>query len=97
MVSNLLHWTGSNTQSWNVGLDVRQYCHLLMLYFFSVVQSLYERSHNYANLANRSGAVATDLMLSCRDFDVQIKDLTSMKRKIKKRKRRSRFAIHCVP
>jgi transcription initiation factor TFIID subunit 8 len=35
---------------------------------FPVVEQLYERAHEYANLANRSGPLVTDLQLACEDF-----------------------------
>ncbi|KAJ3812922.1 hypothetical protein F5876DRAFT_74381 [Lentinula aff. lateritia] len=56
-----------------------------------VVQSLYTLAHSYSNLANRSGPIATDLLLAAEDFekdwayDVGPKTLANW---IRKRKRK---------
>jgi transcription initiation factor TFIID subunit 8 len=40
-----------------------------------VVGRLYEEAHNYANLANRSGPIVTDLMEACKVSALEAKDL----------------------
>ncbi|KAF9040628.1 hypothetical protein BJ165DRAFT_1350640 [Panaeolus papilionaceus] len=52
------------------------------------VQQLYQRAHEYANLANRAGVIASDLVIACEDFDIQPKDLYAVKvNSLRKRKR----------
>ena len=48
---------------------------LIELDFVLVVEQLYERAHQYANLANRTGPIAKDLMLACEDKKLLPKDL----------------------
>ena len=52
-----------------------------------VVQQLFQRTHEYANLANRAGAIASDMLLACEDFNLPPKDLYKVKISTKKRKR----------
>jgi len=40
-----------------------------------VVERLYQHAHEYSNLANRAGPIVTDLMLACRDINLQPKAL----------------------
>ncbi|KAK0453342.1 hypothetical protein EV421DRAFT_672489 [Armillaria borealis] len=47
----------------------------------AIVEALYHRAHEYANLANRAGAVATDLMLACKDYELDMKGLRTQTRK----------------
>ncbi|KAG6855078.1 hypothetical protein C0991_006007 [Blastosporella zonata] len=35
-----------------------------------VIEQLFTRAHEYANLSNRAGAIATDLLLACNEFDM---------------------------
>ena len=51
-----------------------------------VVQQLFQRTHEYANLANRAGAIASDMLLACEDFNLPPKDLYKVKRSTTKRK-----------
>jgi len=52
------------------------------------VELLYERAHEYANLANRAGPIATDLLLASERCGMQTKDLHKLgARSSKKRKR----------
>ncbi|PPQ68844.1 hypothetical protein CVT26_001678 [Gymnopilus dilepis] len=53
------------------------------------VQQLFQRAHEYANLANRAGAIASDVLLACEDFDLSPKELHQAKRLTKKQKRLS--------
>lgn len=55
--------------------------------FLLVVQQLFQRTHEYANLANRAGAIASDMLLACEDFNLPPKDLYKVKILAKKRKR----------
>ena len=52
-----------------------------------VVQQLFQRTHEYANLANRAGAIASDMLLACEDFNLPPKDLYKLKISTTKRKR----------
>lgn len=40
-----------------------------------VVGRLYERAHEYANLANRARPITKDLMLACEEANLRTKDL----------------------
>lgn len=51
------------------------------------VQQLFQRTHEYANLANRAGAIASDMLLACEDFNLPPKDLYKVKTSTRKRKR----------
>ena len=51
-----------------------------------VITQLFERTHGYANLANRAGPIAPDLLLACQDFRIPLKDLQSLKQKTSKKK-----------
>jgi len=51
------------------------------------VQQLFQRTHEYANLANRAGAIASDMLLACEDFNLPPKDLYKVKISTTKRKR----------
>ena len=52
-----------------------------------VVQQLFQRTHEYANLANRAGAIASDMLLACEDFNLPPKALYKVKISTRKRKR----------
>lgn len=53
-----------------------------------VVQQLFQRAHEYANLANRAGAIPSDVLLACEEFDIPPKELYQVtKTKLRKRKR----------
>lgn len=51
-----------------------------------VITQLFERTHGYANLANRAGPIAPDLLLACQDFRIPLKDLQTLKQKTSKKK-----------
>ncbi|KAH6915400.1 hypothetical protein BKA70DRAFT_576059 [Coprinopsis sp. MPI-PUGE-AT-0042] len=51
------------------------------------VQQLYQRAHEYANLSNRAGAIASDVLKACEEFDMPINELHSVA-KSNRRKRR---------
>jgi transcription initiation factor TFIID subunit 8 len=53
---------------------------------------LFERTHGYANLANRAGPIAPDLLLACQDFRIPLKDLQALKQKTSKKKQRMYFS-----
>lgn len=46
-----------------------------------VVEQLYERAHEYANLANRAGPITQDLLLASADSGLQTKELRQLARK----------------
>lgn len=43
-----------------------------------VVQQLFERAHQYANLANRAIPIAKDMLLACEERDLKSKDLRAV-------------------
>lgn len=52
-----------------------------------VVEQLFERAHEYANLSNRAGAIATDLILACSEFNMPPEAFRTVKAKTRKRAR----------
>jgi len=52
--------------------------------FLAVVQRLFHRAHEYGNLSNRAGPIATDLVMACSEFNMppsSFRKLTSRARK----------------
>ncbi|KAF9449882.1 hypothetical protein P691DRAFT_614541, partial [Macrolepiota fuliginosa MF-IS2] len=47
----------------------------------SFIQQLFDRAHEYANLANRAGALPPDIILACDDFGIEPKELYPLARK----------------
>ncbi len=68
--------------------------HLLihLFLYFVVVQQLFQRAHEYANLANRARAIASDVLLACEDFDLTPRELNKVNKVTAKRKK----GMHCV-
>ena len=62
-----------------------------------VVQQLFQRTHEYANLANRAGAIASDMLLACEDFNLPPKDLYKVKISRTKRKRGTYYLSNASP
>ncbi|KAJ7283845.1 hypothetical protein C8J57DRAFT_1171768 [Mycena rebaudengoi] len=60
------------------------------------LERLYERAHQYANLSNRSGAIATDLVLACEEFNIAPESLRPTRAKIVRKKKRM-IAIPATP
>jgi hypothetical protein len=56
-----------------------------------VVELLYERAHEYANLANRAGPIATDLLLASERCGMQTKDLHKLGAKSSKKRKRGKY------
>ncbi|KAJ7507518.1 hypothetical protein B0H11DRAFT_1696449, partial [Mycena galericulata] len=52
------------------------------------IERLYERAHQYANLSNRSGAIATDLVLACEEFNIPPQSLRPIRTKLVKKKKK---------
>ncbi|KAJ6510039.1 hypothetical protein C8R47DRAFT_779286 [Mycena vitilis] len=52
------------------------------------MERLYERAHQYANLSNRSAAIATDLVLACEEFDIAPESLRPIRAKIGRKKKK---------
>jgi len=52
-----------------------------------VIENLYKTAHEYANLAGRSHAIATDLKLAGEDNGLDVSQLRPVKRKAHKRKK----------
>jgi transcription initiation factor TFIID subunit 8 len=63
----------------------------------SFIEMLYERAHEYANLANRAGPITTDLMLACQDFRLQPKELHRVSPNSSKNKKRVYGAPALIP
>ncbi|KAF8165000.1 hypothetical protein B0H34DRAFT_687373 [Crassisporium funariophilum] len=61
--------------------------HRLEVEVVTFIQQLFQRAHEYANLANRAGAIASDLLLACEDFNLPPKELYEVKKATTKRKR----------
>ncbi|KAL0580752.1 hypothetical protein V5O48_001217, partial [Marasmius crinis-equi] len=58
------------------------------------VQRLYLHAHEYAELSNRSGPVATDLLRTCDDYGLSTESLRLVKSKTNRRKRKSPDTAH---
>ncbi|KAJ7904279.1 hypothetical protein B0H14DRAFT_2246008, partial [Mycena olivaceomarginata] len=52
------------------------------------IERLYERAHQYANLSNRSAAIATDLVLACEEFKIPPESLRPTRAKITRKKKK---------
>ena len=52
-----------------------------------VVQQLYERAHEYANLANRAKPVVTDVLAASDDYNLEPSEVYRLTKKSRKRKR----------
>ncbi|KAJ7276164.1 hypothetical protein B0H12DRAFT_964464, partial [Mycena haematopus] len=52
------------------------------------MERLYERAHQYANLSNRSAAIATDLVLACEEFKIAPESLRPTRAKITRKKKK---------
>ncbi|OBZ76939.1 hypothetical protein A0H81_03613 [Grifola frondosa] len=53
----------------------------------ALVEQLYQRAQEYANLANRPDAIAKDLLLACTEYGLESKELSRIKVRSKKRMR----------
>jgi len=51
-----------------------------------VVQQLFQRAHEYANLANRASAIASDVLLACEEFHIPPKELYQVRKSAVNRK-----------
>jgi len=61
------------------------------------VELLYGRAHEYANLANRAGPIATDLLLASEGCGMQTRDLHKLGAKSSKKRKRGRPAATLLP
>ncbi|KAF7355108.1 hypothetical protein MSAN_01426400 [Mycena sanguinolenta] len=59
------------------------------------IERLYERAHQYANLSNRSAAIATDLVLACEEFKIAPESLRPTRAKITRKKKKK--AVPAAP
>lgn len=55
----------------------------------ALVEELFSKAHEYANLANRAGPIASDLVLACDDYNLPPAELYSVQRKALGRKKSS--------
>jgi len=53
------------------------------------VKMLFERAHELANLANRSGPIVTDLLLTCKERNVDLEQLNKVARGARGKKRKA--------
>ena len=53
------------------------------------VKMLFERAHELANLANRSGPIVTDLLLTCKERNVDLEQLNKVAGGPRGKKRKS--------
>ncbi|PPQ69382.1 hypothetical protein CVT24_001651 [Panaeolus cyanescens] len=81
LISHQLQQAGFNTA-------VQPAVQRLELEVATFVQQLYQRAHEYANLANRANAVASDVVQACEDFDIEPKDLWAVKNSSLRRRKR---------
>ncbi|KAF8626766.1 hypothetical protein AX15_004699 [Amanita polypyramis BW_CC] len=51
------------------------------------IRRLFELAHNFANLANRAGPIATDLLLACQVLRIPLRELRNLKQKNLNKKR----------
>ena len=58
-----------------------------------VVQQLFQRAHEYANLANRASAIASDVLLACEEFHIPPRELYQVRKSAINRKRSSGFVL----
>ena len=58
------------------------------------MQQLYERAHEYANLANRAKPVVTDVLAASDDYNLEAGEIYRLSKKSKKRKRST---LHFLP
>jgi len=58
---------------------------------------LFKRAHNYANLANRAGPIAPDLLLACQDLHIPLMDVRKARQRGSKEKRENGTVKSSVP
>ncbi|KIL68333.1 hypothetical protein M378DRAFT_158877 [Amanita muscaria Koide BX008] len=58
-------------------------------HLIAFLEHLFGRTHNYANLANRAGPIAPDLLLACQDLHIPLTDLRKLCRKSAKKNRKT--------
>ncbi|KAF9485405.1 hypothetical protein BDN70DRAFT_871456 [Pholiota conissans] len=54
------------------------------------VQQLFQRAHEYANLSNRAGPIASDVLLACEEFDMPPQELYRLKKTLKRKRGKER-------
>lgn len=52
-----------------------------------VIEQLYERAHEYANLANRAKPVVSDVLTASDDYNLEAAEIYRLSRKSRKRRR----------
>ncbi|KAL0949548.1 hypothetical protein HGRIS_009597 [Hohenbuehelia grisea] len=57
------------------------------------IEQLFQRVHEYATLANRSGPIATDLISACAELDLHPKDLRRVCARTARRQKRGHTAL----
>ncbi|KAM5535705.1 hypothetical protein V8D89_010692 [Ganoderma adspersum] len=69
----------------------------LELELASFVQQLYERAHEYANLATRAKPVVTDLLSASEDYNLEPSEIRRLTKKSRKRKRGGDGPVTLLP
>ncbi|KIY61716.1 hypothetical protein CYLTODRAFT_427391 [Cylindrobasidium torrendii FP15055 ss-10] len=57
-----------------------------------LIERLHQRAHEFANLSNRAGPIATDLILACTDVGMDPSELAKWRVKTKRQRRKNRAA-----
>ncbi|TFK76149.1 hypothetical protein BDN72DRAFT_756228 [Pluteus cervinus] len=73
----------------HVGFDSAQpgAVYTLELELVAFIEDIFQKAHEYANLANRAGPIATDLLLSCTDYNIPPEALRTIRKRASRRKK----------
>ncbi|KAI0751431.1 hypothetical protein C8Q80DRAFT_1268666 [Daedaleopsis nitida] len=63
----------------------------------SFIQQLYERAHEYANLASRARPLVSDVLSATDDYNLEASEIYRLSRKSRKRKRSGHSSITLLP
>ncbi|KAI0722973.1 hypothetical protein C8Q76DRAFT_380608 [Earliella scabrosa] len=69
----------------------------LELEVVAFVEQLYERAHEYANLANRAKPVVTDVLSAADDYNLEASEVYRLSKKSRKRKRGGQASLTLQP
>jgi transcription initiation factor TFIID subunit 8 len=51
------------------------------------MQQLFQRAHEYANLANRARSIASDVLMACEDLELPPKKMNEIRKSTARRKK----------
>lgn len=51
------------------------------------MQQLFQRAHEYANLANRARSIASDVLMACEDLKLSPKKMNEIRKRTAKRRK----------